>query len=291
MHSIWQAVVGLAERQHGVVARTQLVALGLVDEAIHRGVRTGRLHRVHQGVYAVGRPSLTDRGRLFAAVVSCGPTAAASHFSAAALTGLMRPRGARIDVTVGSGGTRRRRGALVIHRSPLEPGDVNEIDGIRVTSPARTIIDLADLVPERRLERLIDEAAYLGLDLRGLEPRQGRRGAAKLRRVLGRHAAGSTRTRSELEERMLALVRQAALPQPELNTEIEGKEVDFVWRRARLIVETDGWQAHGTRAAFERDRRRDADLAAAGWRVLRFSHRHLQADPAWVADRVREALR
>lgn len=290
VHSSWHAIVALGERQHGVVTRSQVTALGLPDQAIARRIRGGRLHRVHRGVYAVGRPSLTDRGRLFAAVISCGATAAASHSSAAALIGLLQWRRPRIDVTVESGGGRRRRGALIIHRSRLEPADVTQIDAIRVTTPARTILDLADVLPERRLERLLDEAAYLGLDLRGLKPRPGRRGAARLRRVLGRHAPGSTRTRSALEERMLALVRRADLPAPELNAEIGGMEVDFVWRDARLIVETDGWRAHGTRAAFERDRRRDADLAAAGWRVLRFSHSQLYRDPAWAVRRIAEAL-
>jgi very-short-patch-repair endonuclease len=283
--------VALAERQHGVVTRAQLLDRSLGDEAIGQRIRDGRLHRVHRGVYAVGRPSLTDRGRLLAAVVSCGPTAAASHFSAAALMELLQRRGPRIDVTVGSGGGRRRRGALIIHRSKLEPSEVTEIDGIPVTTPSRTITDLADVLSERRLERVLDEAAYLGLDLADLRPRRGRRGAGTLRRVLETHRPGTTRTRSELEERLLALLRRAEIAQPELNARVEGREVDFVWREDRLIVETDGWQAHGTRTAFERDRRRDADLAAAGWRVLRFSHRQVSADPAWVARRIDEALR
>jgi very-short-patch-repair endonuclease len=105
-----------------------------------------------------------------------------------------------------------------------------------------------------------------------------------------RHDAGATRTRSELEERMLNLCHRFRLP-PEVNATVEGYEADFVWREQRLIVETDGWAAHGTRTAFERDRRRDADLLAAGWRVLRISYERLEREPEWVAARIAEALR
>jgi very-short-patch-repair endonuclease len=137
---------------------------------------------------------------------------------------------------------------------------------------------------------VIDEAAYPRLDLDGLRPQEGRRGSGTLARVLETHEAGSTRTRSELEERVLSLCQSFHLPPPELNRSIEGYEPDFVWRDARLIVETDGWRAHGTRRAFERDRRRDADLLAAGWRVLRVSYARLERERAWVAARIAEAL-
>jgi very-short-patch-repair endonuclease len=287
----WARVVRLAERQHGVLTRSQLVALGIPDDAIYQRVRDGRLHRVHQGVYAVGRPALTTNGRFLAAVVSCGPDAALSHFAAAALTKLMPERGPRIDVTVPSGGSRRRRGAVIIHRAPLSDDEVMLREGIRVTTPSRTILDLADYLPERQLERLVDEADYLGLPLDGLRPRPGRRGSGRLARVLDRHEPGSTRTRSEFEERMVELCRRYELPAPEVNVPIEGYIADFVWRDARLIVETDGWRAHRTRGAFERDRRRDADLLASGWPVVRVTWARLTREPDWVAGRIRRALR
>jgi very-short-patch-repair endonuclease len=288
---LWSLIVRLAERQHGAITRAQLVELGLSDFGIRRRVNDGRLHRVHQGVYAVGRPTLTTQGRFLAAVVSCGPDAALSHFAAAALTKLMPERGARIDVTVPRGGQRRRRGALIIHRAALPDGDVTVKEGIRVTTPSRTIVDLADVLSQRQLERVIDEAAYLRLDLGDLRPREGRRGSGNLATVLATHNAGSTRTRSELEERTLSLCQSFRLPAPEVNSSIAGYEVDFVWREARLIVETDGWAAHGTRQAFERDRHRDAELMAGGWRVLRISYASLEHDPKWVARRIGEALR
>jgi very-short-patch-repair endonuclease len=180
---------------------------------------------------------------------------------------------------------------VIIHRGPLPATDVTVKDGIRVTTPARTLIDLADVLPRRQLERALDEAAYLRLDLSDLRPRPGRRGSAVLAEVLNRHGAGSTRTRSELEERMLSLCDRFRLPTPEVNATVEGYTVDFAWHEARLIVETDGWAAHGTRSAFERDRRRDADLVAAGWRVLRVTYVQLEREPEWVAERIAEALR
>jgi very-short-patch-repair endonuclease len=287
---VGQRIARLAERQHAVVTRAQLLAAGLTDQGIGRRVEDGRLWRVHQGVYAVGQPRLTPEGRFLAAVLSCGPAAALSHVAAAVLWGLLAERGPRIDVTVPRGGGRRRRRAVIVHRSQLPPADVTTKDAIPVTTAARTLVDLADVLPPRRLERVFDEAAYLRLDLRQLAPQAGRRGSGALAGVLARHDAGATRTRSELEERMLGLCRRFRLPAPEVNATVGGYLVDFVWRAAQLGVETDGWRAHGTREAFERDRRRDADLLAAGWRVLRVSYARLEREPEWVAKRIAAAL-
>jgi very-short-patch-repair endonuclease len=285
-----RAIVALAERQHGVVTRRQLAALGFGKSAVDARIRAGRLWRVHQGVYAVGRPTLTLHGRCSAAVLSCGPGAAVSHSAAGVLLGVRKERGPRIDVTVPGRGGRRRRGALIIHRSALPDGDRTIKDGIPVTTPARTLIDLADVLPRRQLERALDEAAFLRLDLSDLQPRPGRRGGGVLASVLAEHKPGTTRTRSELEEHMLRLCQRFRLPAPDVNSSIEAYKVDFVWREQRLIVETDGWDAHGTRGAFERDRRRDADLLAAGWRVLRVSYARLEREPEWVAKRILKAL-
>jgi very-short-patch-repair endonuclease len=283
-------ILAVGDRQHQVVTRTQLTALGLDDRAIRRRVRAGHLHRVHRGVYAVGHPRLTTYGRFLAAVVSCGDGAVLSHMSAAVLLGLLPERGPRIDVTVPTPGGRGRRRLIVVHRSPLPAGEVMVRDDIPVTTPARTIVDLADVLTRRRLERAIDEAAYLRLDLEGLAPRSGRRGAGLLARVLAEHNAGSTWTRSELEERLLALCRRADLPQPEVNQMAEGHEADFLWRCARLIVETDGWDSHRTRGAFERDRKRDAEHTASGWRVVRLTKRRLAREPDAVAEQLRRLL-
>lgn len=136
----------------------------------------------------------------------------------------------------------------------------------------------------------MDEAAYLPLDLSGLAPRAGRRGGAVISRVLAEHQAGTTRTRSEFEERMLALCRGFQLPAPLVNEEIEGYIADFVWLEERVIVETDGWQAHGTRRAFESDRLRDADLIAAQWRPLRLTWKRLTTEEDGVAAQLKRVL-
>jgi very-short-patch-repair endonuclease len=280
----------LAARQHGVVTRAQLVERGLGGGAIDARIRAGRLHRIHRGVYAVGHPRLTREGRYLAAVFAFGDGAAMSHRSAAVHWGLLPERGPRIDVTVPGSGGRARRGAVIVHRSPLPEAEVTVKKGIPVTTPARTIIDLADLGDRRQVERAFDEAAFLRLDLAGLEPRPGRKGSGLLKRVLAEHEPGSTRTRVDFEELLLALCRQTDLPQPAINDTVMGYEVDFSWPAQRLIVETDGWQAHGTRKAFEADRERDAELTAARWRVIRITWRRLENEPAAVAAQLARLL-
>ena len=179
---------------------------------------------------------------------------------------------------------------MIVHRSSLSPDEVAVRHGIPVTTPARTMLDLAAAVSDRAFERAMDEAAYLRLDLSGLQPRPGRRGGARISRVLAGHRAGSTRTRTEMEERMLSLCRRHGVPAPLVNEVVEGHERDFVWPEQRLIVETDGWQAHGTRQAFENDRLRDAQLIAAGWRPLRLTWKRLTNEPAEVADLLRKLI-
>lgn len=283
-------VADLAGRQHGVVEYSQLLEIGLSDDTIWRWVQAGRLHRRHRGVYAAGHPTLTVHGRFLAAVFACGAGAVLSHESAGVLWGLRKPRGPRIDVTVPTPGGRRRHRLVIPHRSPLGPDDVTTKDGIPVTTPARTVIDLADILSRRDLERTLDEAAYLGLDLTGLSPRPGRRGAGRLAGVLADHLAGTTWTRSELEERMLALCRRAGVPSPVVNGEVERWEVDFHWPGQRLVVETDGWSAHRGRGAFERDRVKDAQLVEAGWRVVRFTRARLAREPRDVAAQLARLL-
>ena len=218
------------------------------------GARLGRVRGASHG-----RPS--REGRFLAAVLAYGDRAVLSHRSAAVHWTMLAERGPRIDVTVPTTGGRRNRRATILHRCRLHADEVTTRHGIPVTTPARTLIDLADVVARRELERAYDEAHYLRLDLDGLAPIPGRRGAGRLRRLLAEHEAGSTRTRN-----------------------------DFSWPQARLIVETDGWQAHGTRAAFERDRLRDAALIAADWRPLRITWRRLEREPHAVAAQLRTLL-
>jgi very-short-patch-repair endonuclease len=193
-------------------------------------------------------------------------------------------------VTLPTRAGRRKRRGIVVHRSSLAADEVTRQTHIPVTTPARTLVDLADVLPRRALERAIDQAEYLRLDLGGLVPRHGRPGSGVLCRVLADHRAGSTLTRSELEERFLTLHRAGELPRPVVNARVAGYEVDFLWQAERLIVETDGHAAHGTRAAFERDRLRDAELTALGYRVVRITYRRLVREPNAVREQLRRLL-
>jgi very-short-patch-repair endonuclease len=273
-------LAGLAARQHGVVTRRQLHTLGFDNSAILRRMKTGRLHQLYRNVYAVGHTDLTSHGRYLSAVLAYGNRAVLSHRSAAALWRICPERGPRIDVTVPTGGSRPRRGQVIVHRSSLPDEHVTVRDRIPLTTPARTIIDLGDHLDRRELERALDEAHYLRLS--SLQPLPGRRGAGVLAEVLAEHVGGTTRTRSDFEELVLALCADHDLPQPLVNQVVEGYEADFVWPMARLIAEADGWAAHRRRSAFERDRVRDAALQVAGWRVIRITWRRLLAEPEVV---------
>ena len=184
----------------------------------------------------------------------------------------------------------RKVEGVKVHRQPLTSNDVTVRNGIPVTTSGRTLVDFADVVSDRRLERAIDEADYLRLDCAGLEPIPGRPGNGRLKKVLSLHRPGPTRTRTPLEERFLELCRRSKLPDPEVNVNVEGYEVDFLWQAQRLIVETDGHAAHRTRRAFERDPVRDADLIEAGYRPIRITDRRLQGEPEAVARQLRRLL-
>jgi Protein of unknown function (DUF559)/Transcriptional regulator, AbiEi antitoxin len=296
MPSLDRRLADLAARQHGVLSRAQLCALGVSGSAISRRVEAGRLHRVHRCVYAVGHPALGRDGRWMAAVLACGPRAVLSHAAAGALWQIRASDAELVDVTVAGSG-RPRHAGLRIHRArTLRPDEVAIRRGIPVTSPARTILDLAPMLSERALERLLDRAELERVtDVRALDAivraKSGHRGCGPLRRVLAEHTPGTTVTRSPLEERMLALCRAHGLPRPLVNHDVAGKEVDFVFAEARLLVEADSWRYHRSREAFERDRERDALFARAGYRVLRFTDRQMKREPATVAATIAALLR
>lgn len=276
----------------------ELGEIGLSTSAVRSRVAAGRLHRVHSGVYSVGHARLTRNGRYMAAVLGCGPGALLSYRSGAGLLDLRTSSRAVIDVTSPTRAGRKRAG-IEVHACPTASDDAIEMEGIPCTSVARTLLDLAAVVNRRSLERACDRAEVLQLfDLRAvenvLERANGHRGAGKLRAVLATYAIGADLTRSELEERFLALCRSAALPRPECNAWLllgsATVEADFVWRRQRLVVETDGRIVHSTRQAFERDRKRDQGLMLAGWRVVRFPQRQVVHEPGVVAETVRSLL-
>lgn len=290
-----RAIAELAGQQHGVVARRQLLAFGLGPGAIEHRIANGRLHRVHYGVYAVGYRSLTPHGRWLAAVLAAGPGAVLSHRSAAALWGLRPAAGRRIDVTVRRRGRRDRPGIAVHVTRELRDRDRAQRVSIPVTSVARTLLDLAGVIPERQLSRAFEEADRADLlDLDAIEDiclrGRGRRGLGALLRLLADQTGPTPATRSELERVFLDLCDDHRLPRPRINALVAGFEVDALWPCQRLIVELDGYAFHRTRAAFERDRDRDAGLLLAGYRVLRFTHRRLEQDSSATAATVRAAL-
>jgi very-short-patch-repair endonuclease len=263
----------IAARQHGVVSAGQLRNVELSREAVRRRTLSGRLHRIHRGVYAVGHTRLTFEGRCMAAVLALGSEAAISHRSAAGLWGLLPSPAGFIDVTVPGAGGRERRQGIAIHRSrSLIAGVTTRRNGIAVTNPARTLRDLHRSSPQPNFRRAVRRA----LDLRLITDDELRPDADL--------------TRSELERSFLTLCRRHHFPQPEVNAKLGAYEVDFLWRSASLVVETDGFRHHGHRAAFESDRARDADLLAMGYRVLRFTHRQVCERPQQVAGQLRALL-
>ena len=273
------AVAQLASGQWGVVSRAQLREMGASRGAVEHWLAVGRLHAVHRGVYAVGHRVLRVEGRWMAAVLAGGPGAALSHRSAAACWDLLGDSPARPDVT--TAGSRRGVAGIRLHRSrSLDARDTTMHRGIAITSLARTLLDLATVAPRHRLERALAQAERMRLyDHRAITEllvrANGHRGRATLAQATSREPQ---LTRSDLEARFLHIVRDAGLPEPLTNFSLAAPdhprlEVDLYWPAHRLIVELDGYETHGTRRAFESDRRRDAALQAAGYRVLRFTHR------------------
>jgi hypothetical protein len=282
------ALARVAASQYGVVTAKQLAGLGLGRSSISERTSAGRLHRIHQGVYAVGHRDLSLHGCFMAAVFACGEGAVLSHGSAAVLWKLLKPLDGPVHVSVPTTSGRKRRRGIHLHRTqalavPSPSPSSSAIRGgrgrrhlttyrdrIPVTSVARTIEDLrATSFPPRLLRRAIRQAEFMGLRLEGIE---------------------TDRSRSDLETLFLNLCRRYGLPPPEVNVKLGRWEVDFLWRSKRLVVETDSWTYHRGSVAFEDDHARDLDLRAAGYTVLRFIDKQLESESERVAADVRRAL-
>lgn len=291
-------LASVAARQRALVTRRQLRALGVSSSAIGRALARGRLHPIHRGVYAlVERSALPVLAIEQAALLACGSRALISHGSAAALWGLCPPDPGPVAVTVTivAGEAGRSRAGIAVQRvGALDRRDIRRRSSLPVTSPARTLLDQAAVLFDRALERQLDEALVRRLTSRSaigeMLDRCPRRGGARRLRDLIDPERTTSFTRAESEERMLALLRRGGLPMPETNVRMQSIEVDFLWRKERVIVEVDGWASHGTHAAFERDRRRDAHLENDGWRVLRFTWRRLTGEPEAVLVEIATAL-
>lgn len=263
-----------AESQHGLLTRQQLLDAGLDDNAIHYRLKVGRLHRIHQRVYAIGHRPPSPLARALAAVLACGPGAVLSHHSAATLWEL-QPRW-RLPLEVTARGNRRHRGVRLHRSRTLSDTDVTVQLGVPVTTVARTLLDLAATVDDASLARLLNEARIRRQlragEVESLLARAAGRATARLRRLV---EPVEPPTRSHFEDAFLDFARGFGLPRPEVNQRIAGHEVDMLWRERRLIVELDGYTFHSSRTAFEHDRRRDADLQAAGYRVVRITWQRL----------------
>ena len=280
-----QPVWRLASRQHGVVGLFQLLELGYTLSAIKHRIARGRLHPVRAGVYAVGRPDITREGEWMAAVLSCGAAAVLSHGSAAALWNIRKERERCIHVTVPPHSDRRQGGIRVHRRMALRADDVTRSASIPVTTPVRTLLDVATVVSTSGLEAAVNEADKLDLvdpeELRAeLELRKGQRGVRPLRTLLDR--ATFTLTDSELERRFLPIARRAGLALPQTQARVNGFRVDFYWPDIGLVVETDGLRYHRTPSQQARDRIRDQAHTAAGLAHLRFAHWQIRHDSGYV---------
>lgn len=273
----------LVRKQHGVIARRQLRALGLTNEAIDWRIKRRRLHSLYRGVYAVGRPDVTQEGRWMAAVLACGPGAALSHSSAAALWRIRDVGG--IEVVTRGG---RKRKGIAVHR---REGGVESVleQNIPVTTALDTVLDMAPRLKRRQLERMLDEADKLDLvsadEIReALAKSPMRPKLAELRLIIDR--ATWVPTRSELERMFVPLAHRAELPPPVPQSQVNGFQVDFYWPDLGLVVEVDGGRFHRTPAQQTRDVRRDQAHMRAGLRQLRFTYEQVR----WEEDYVIETL-
>jgi len=282
-----EAIAEIAREQHGIVTTAQLGAVGLSRAAVSKRARRGRLHRLHQGVYAVGHDAPSFESRWMAAVLACGEGAVLSHVSAAGLWGMLTPEVGRIHISAPTQAGRCHQRGIRIHRcESLAPVDQSLLStdglqrrlprlatihrGIPVTTPARTARDLPRCLRPYLVRRAIRQAEYMGLPLGEVE---------------------TDGTRSDFERDFLRLCRRHRLPPPEVNARVGRWTVDFLWRERRLAVETDSYRTHRGSVAFEDDHLRDLQLRRAGFAVHRFTERQLETEPAAVAADLVAALR
>lgn len=288
--SVDLAIARRALRQHGNVTREQLLALGLNSAAISYRVKTGRLYRVHHGVYAVGRPPKTALERASAAVLACGPGAALSHHSALTLWELADRWRFGFEVSVR---TDRRPNGIRTHLCPdLEPRDFRRHNGIRVTSPARTLLDCTPLLSRKALARAVNEALRRKLVRRSdladvVERFRNHRGAGRLAEFV--ETKGGP-TRSGWEDAFPAFCRHFGLPEPVMAAKVAGWEVDALFADEKVIVELDGWDFHSSRQSFESDRERDTSTLATGHVTVRMTWERMHERAAREAARLHTIL-
>jgi very-short-patch-repair endonuclease len=281
------ALAELARRQHGVVSRRQMLELGHARATISVWEQDGKLHRLHRGVYAVGHEALSWDGRCMAAVLANEP-AVASHITAGWAWGLLRYKPGTFHLTAPT--RRHRKERVVVHFAQLAPEDVTTVDGIPLTSPARTVLDLA-ADGSRDVGRLLERAKeYRLLDRRRFEATLARAGGHPGRRrfeaALRAYRREPATLRSDLEKRFRRLVLRAGLPTPQTNVVIEGYELDAYWEAEGFAVELDVYATHGSPRSFEADRERADDLLLAGIELIRVTDVRLDREPRETVARV-----
>jgi very-short-patch-repair endonuclease len=279
-------IARIAARQHGNVTREQLIRLGMATSSIDRWVKLGRLHRIHRGVYAVGRPPVTPPERAAAAVLACGPRAALSHGSAMTLWGFWKRWETPFDVTVAV--DRRPKGIRTHLAAGLLRRDVTVQLGIPVTSPARTLLDVAPRMPTKSLTRAVNDwrrSKLVSLEaLADVAARFPLHPGAPLLAPHARVRRGPTR--SGFEDDFLEFCRRFRLPTPQVNVTVAGYEVDAYFQAERLIVELDGWGFHSDHDSFKNDRERDATTLALGIATIRITSERLDDAPEREAARL-----
>lgn len=291
-----EAQIGtLARAQHGIISRAQLLEAGLTPAAVRWRLQRAHLRPIHRGVYAVADPALLRLSAESAALIATGPESALSHRTAAALWGIAPAAGGAVHVLV-TGESLRRHGGVVTHRvARLGPVDLATHDNLRLTAPARTVIDFATDAPLSEVERALSEGRALKLisdtRLAAALYRLPRNypGAAKIRALL-RRQVGRVITRSERERTLLALLEAAGLPKPLVNVSLRGYVPDFYWPDYKLALEFDGFGTHGSRPSFERDRKRDQVLATLGIQTIRATWLQLEHEPVALVVRIGQAL-
>jgi len=287
----------LAARQHGVVSRRSLLELGLGRGAINRRVATGRLVPLQRGVYLVAGAPLTREARWMEALLACGPRAALSHRTAGAIWTLVAAPPEHVEVTAPAV---RRRPGIDVHRSTLRPDEQTTWRGLAITTPSRTLLDLAARFTPSHILRAVEEAEVrrilnVAAIERLLEHHPGRPGTRALRVAMEqRGLIGEGVVRSVFESAFAGFLATAGLPAPRLNARVAAGskriEVDVAWFPQRVAVELDGHETHGTRSSFERDRARDRALHVAGWRVVRITWRQFHQERGAIARDLRALL-
>lgn len=287
------AAAAIAAGQHGHITSAQLAFVGIGRDAIASRARRGWLHRAHRGVYLLGHPSTPEIGRLAGAILACGPLALLSHRAAAFLWGLLPLLPGPMDVSLPQRHGRNRPGIRVHRAAALGRRDRRRRDGLPVTSPARTLLDLAESEPPAELEAALNAARTARLitqsELGVLLARSvGHRGLAQLA-PLFRAQTTNEFSRSRAERIMRRLIERAGLPTPRRNVVVHGHELDLFWPELALNVEVDGYTWHSTRSQLDSDRDRDTFLAAHGIQVIRFTRSQL-LEPALVVARLSAAI-